>query len=253
MKVETPGSSACRLDCSIWSTAAWQGLRDVAVVAANVWSARARTSMSDKLREVTTATSASQTVLSYLVKHFETEHRTAMVSTACGQGGSQLDRGLQMRRWLLAGVVLAFPIAGSVVVGSQAALAASGVSCTSLTGTVNTSTDVAKVKLSGCNDTKNTGGKGTTTSSETATSSTIKWNGTGTTTLGMATTTAVSPSTCPSGDIEEMTTATVTEGTGAAAKSIKKGWTSQSYVCYDPTTSTLSLAPGTTYQIGKGL
>ena len=50
-----------------------------------------------------------------------------------------------------------------------------------------------------------------------------------------------------------MTSATVTGGTGAAKKSIKKGWTSQSYVCYNPTTNKLSLAPGTTYQIGAGL
>jgi hypothetical protein len=147
---------------------------------------------------------------------------------------------------------LAFPIAGTLAFSGQA-LAAGGVSCTTLSGKVNTTTDAAKVTISGCNDTKNTGGKGKTKSSETATTSTITWNGTGTTTLGSATTTPISPGTCPSGDIEEMTTATVTGGTGAAAKSIKKGWTSQSYVCYDPTTSTLSLLAGTTYQIGKGL
>jgi hypothetical protein len=159
-----------------------------------------------------------------------------------------------MRRWLLAGVVLAFPIAGSVAFGAQAALAAGGVSCTSLTGTVNTTTDAAKVTLSGCNDTKNTGGKGTTKSSETATKSTIKWaDSKGTTILGPATTTVVSPDACPGSDLEEMTTATVTGGTGAAAKSIKVGWTSQSYVCYNPANNKLSLLAGTTYQIGAGL
>lgn len=157
-----------------------------------------------------------------------------------------------MRRWLLAAVVMAFPIAGSLALAGQAQ-AAAGVSCTGLSGKVNTSNDSAKIKLSGCNDTKNTGGKGTTKGSQSSTTATITWNGTGTTTEDDVTNTPVSNSTCASGDIEEEATATVTGGTGAAAKSIKKGWTVQSFVCYDPTTSKLSLAPGTTYQIGKGL
>jgi hypothetical protein len=157
-----------------------------------------------------------------------------------------------MRRWLLAGAVMAFPLVGSLALAGQAQ-AASGVSCTGLSGKVNTTTDSANVKLSACNDTKNTGGKGTTKGSESSTTGTIKWNGTGTTTLGSQSYTGVSPGTCPSGDIEEEFTATVTGGTGAAAKSIKKGWTVQAFVCYDPSTSTLSLAPGTSYQIGKGL
>jgi hypothetical protein len=156
-----------------------------------------------------------------------------------------------MRRLLLAGVMLAFPIAGSVVFAGQA-FAASGVSCKSLTGTVNTNTDAAKIKLSGCNDTKNTGGKGTTSSAEGASSSTIKWGNGETTIFGPGTTTVVSPDACPGSDIEEETTASVTGGT---SKSIKKGWTSQSFVCYNPTATKnqLSLAPGTTFEIGKGL
>jgi hypothetical protein len=144
--------------------------------------------------------------------------------------------------------MLAFPIAGSVVFAGQA-FAASGVSCTSLTGKVNSS-NVAKVTLSKCNDTTNTGGKGTTTSAEGASSSTIKWANGKTTIFGPGTTTIVSPDACPGSDLEEETTATVTGGTST---SIKKGWTSQSFVCYNPSTSKLSLAPGTTFRIGKGL
>jgi hypothetical protein len=154
-----------------------------------------------------------------------------------------------MRRLLLAGVVLAFPIVGSVAFAGQA-FAASGVSCTALTGKVNPTTDAAKITVTGCNDTKNTGGKGTTSSSEGAASSTIKWANGETTILGMGTTSIVSPDACPGSDLEEETTAPVTGGT---SKSIKKGWTSQSFVCYNPSTNKLSLAPGTTFQIGKGL
>ena len=121
-------------------------------------------------------------------------------------------------------------------------LAASGVSCTSLTGKVNTTTDSAKVTTSKCNDLPNTGGKGTTTelrgrtlfddhvgrrerNHDSRPGDHQRW--------------FAAP--CPGSDLEEMTSATVTGGTGAAKKSIKKGWTSQSYVCYNPTTNKLSL------------
>ena len=54
--------------------------------------------------------------------------------------------------------------------------------------------DSAKVTISKCNDTANTGGKGTTQSSEGAPSSKITWaGGKGTTILGPATTNVVSP------------------------------------------------------------
>lgn len=158
-----------------------------------------------------------------------------------------------MRRFLLATVVMAFPVLGTMAFAGAASAAAGGVSCTGLSGKVNTSTDAAKVKLSGCSDTKNTGGSGKTEGSESSSTGKITWNGTGTTTLGSVTDTPVSDSTCPSGDIEEEETGTVTGGTGEAAKSIKKGWTQQAYVCFDPSGDTLSLAPGTTYQIAKGL
>ena len=171
------------------------------------------------------------------------------------KGGHSIDRGLRMRRWILAGVVMAFPIVGSVALAGQAQAAqpATGVSCKTLSGKVNLTTNTATIKVSGCNDTKNTGGKGTSKGSESATTGTITWNGTGTTTLGSETNTPVSNSTCPSGDVEEQSSATVTGGTGAAAKSIKKGWTEQAFVCFDPSTSMLSLAPGTTFQIAAGL
>lgn len=160
-----------------------------------------------------------------------------------------------MRRWLLAGVVMAFPIMGTVALaGSASAVSpATGVSCTGLTGTINLSTGVVKSKYTGCNDTKNTGGSGKTKTTETATTAKITWNGTGTTTEGSISSTSVTSTCTDPNAIEEESTGTVTGGTGAAALSIKKGWTFRIFICADLTTGVLSLAPGTTFQIGKGL
>ncbi len=166
-----------------------------------------------------------------------------------------------MRRWLLAGVILAFPVAGALTFATQAqaaSTATTGVSCSGLSGKVVLSTDSATIKLTKCNDTANTGGSGTTKGSETSTTASITWKGKGTTTEDKVTNTSVSPDTCPTPtggtqDIEELSTATVTGGTGAAKKSIKKGWTVQAYVCFDSGNSSISLLPGTDYKIGPGL
>jgi hypothetical protein len=158
-----------------------------------------------------------------------------------------------MRRLLLAVAVMAFPIAGTLAISGTASAASGGVICTGFSGKVNLTTNSAKIKLSKCNDTANTGGKGTTSGASGATTGTITWGGTGTTTLGSIVETVVSPSTCPSGDLEESSTGTVTGGTGAAKKSIKKGWTEQETVCYNPSNNKLTLLPGTTFQIAAGL
>jgi hypothetical protein len=166
-----------------------------------------------------------------------------------------------MRRWLLAGVMLAFPVAGALTFASQAQAASittTGVVCTGLSGKVVLSNDSATIKLSGCNDTANTGGKGTTKGSESSTKASITWNKTGTTTEDDVANNTVSPDTCPTPtggiqDIEELSTATVTGGTSKAKASIKKGWTVQAYVCFNSGDSELSLLPGTKYQIGPGL
>ena len=116
---------------------------------------------------------------------------------------------------------------------------------------MNLTNDTAKVTISGCSDTANTGGGGTTNGSASATTGTIKWKGgKGTTTLGSLATTVVSPDACPGSDLEEETTGVVTGGTGAALKSIKKKWTTQSFVCYDPSNNDLTLLAGTKYEIG---
>jgi hypothetical protein len=160
-----------------------------------------------------------------------------------------------MRRWLMAGAALAFPVigamayAGTAAAGAGPATAATGVTCTKLTGLVNTMNDTAKITLSGCNDTANTGGGGKTSGSEGATTGTITWNGgKGTTKLDDIVTTTPT-GTCPSTDLEEMTTGNVSGGTGKAKASIKKGWVNTSYVCYNPSNNKLTLAPGTEYTI----
>jgi hypothetical protein len=169
------------------------------------------------------------------------------------KGGHSIDRGLRMRRLLLASVMIVFPIAGSIALAGPALAGGStGVVCTVLKGKVNLSNDSAKITLSKCSDTANTGGGGTTSGSESSTTATITWDGgKGTTTEDNVSTTIVSSgATCPSSDIEEETTGDVTGGTGAAKKSIKKGWTVQSFVCYNPNNNKLSLAPGTAFNIG---
>jgi hypothetical protein len=153
-----------------------------------------------------------------------------------------------MRRWILASLMLAFPIVGGLAFAGTAA-AAGGASCSTLGGSVS-STGAVKGKLSGCTDTKNTGGKGTFKNKEGATTGSITWNGTGTTTADNITDTPVSPGTCPSGDEELEVTGTITGGTGAAAKSIKKGWTFQAFVCANLTTGAISLAPSTLWEMG---
>lgn len=154
-----------------------------------------------------------------------------------------------MRRLLLAGVMLAFPLGGALVFAGTAN-AASGVSCSTLGGSISSS-GVVKGKLSGCTDPANTGGKGTFKSTEGSSTGSVKWNGTGTTTADNITDTPVTPNTCPSSETELEVTGDITGGTGAAPKSIKKGWTFQAFVCADLTTGAISLAPGTSWEMGK--
>jgi len=157
-----------------------------------------------------------------------------------------------MRRLLLAGAVLAFPLAG-LTVGLAGPASASvrnpstGVSCTKVKGTITG----ANAKLKGCSDTKNTGGSGKAPIAALATGSgTITWNGTGTTTLGSGTFNTISPDACPTGSTEYEAMLTVSGGTGAAKKSILVGWTVQAFVCVNNSTGAISLLSGTDFNIG---
>jgi hypothetical protein len=158
-----------------------------------------------------------------------------------------------MHRWLMAGVALAFPLIGVLAyMGTASASNTTGVSCTGLKGTLLKGK--VTIAISGCNDKANTGGKGTEKTTELGSTGTIAWSGgEGTTKYDDSSYSGVSDPTCPSTDSEDESTGKITGGTGAAEKSIKKGWSFQAYVCYDASTGALTLAPGTHYLIGPGL
>jgi hypothetical protein len=149
---------------------------------------------------------------------------------------------------ILAAAALFMPISGvSVALAGSAAAATPGVACSRLAG----STSTTNVTISRCSDRKNTGGKGTIpTSSLESGSGTITWNGTGTTKVTAVTVAAVSPNACPTGSTELEVQGTIAGGKGQAAKSIKKGWSVQAFVCLKASNGALSLTPGTMLHIG---
>jgi hypothetical protein len=151
--------------------------------------------------------------------------------------------------------VLSLSLAGTA---SAASPATAGVVCNKISGNFETGTTG---KLSKCTDTANTGGSGTfPISALSSGSGNITWaSGHGTTALTNVTPTSVTPDTCPNDaagnqESEFTVTADIAGGTGAAKKSIKKGWTLTSTVCVDLAgTGAFKVLPGTTVQIGAGL
>ncbi len=163
-----------------------------------------------------------------------------------------------MRRLLLAGVILAFPI-GALSVGFAGQASATsirnpstGVTCTKISANILTGKNA---KIKGCSDTANTGGKGKASiATLTSGAGSIKWaSGHGTTTVSGGMFTSITPDACPSPEAEYEITFNVTGGTGAAAGSILAGWTVQAYVCVNTTSGAVALLAGTTLQIGPGL
>jgi hypothetical protein len=161
-----------------------------------------------------------------------------------------------MRRLLLAGAVLAFPIGAltlgvsgvaSASTGTHPAAKATPFDCTKIKAN-ETST---KAKLKGCGDTKNTGGSGSTPVADFATGmGTITWDGTGTSTYDNGTFMATSTNSCPSGSTEYEVMADISGGTGAAAKSIPDTFTFQAFVCVNNTTGKVTLLAGTDVEFG---
>lgn len=152
-----------------------------------------------------------------------------------------------MRKLLLVGALMVLPVSAlSIAAASPAFASKTGVKCTSIKGKLTGK----NATISGCNDTKNTGGSGKAPiASLESGSGTVTWNGTGTTTLANGTFTQVSPNACPTGSTEYEAMLTVTGGTGAAAKSILTGWTVQAFVCVSAT-GKITIAPGTDVNIG---
>jgi hypothetical protein len=152
-----------------------------------------------------------------------------------------------MRKLLLVGALMVLPVSAlSIAAASPAFAAKSGVKCTSIKGKITGK----NATVSGCSDTKNTGGSGKAPISALASGSgTVTWNGTGTTTLDNGTFTQVSPNACATGSTEYEAHLTVSGGTGAAAKSILTGWTVQAFVCVSAA-GKISILPGTDVNIG---
>jgi hypothetical protein len=155
-----------------------------------------------------------------------------------------------MRRHLPArlAAISAMVVAGSLgsigfVAGGVAGASAPTVTCT--TGKITVS---GSGTLSGCGDTKNTGGSGKLVASLGKKTGVITWNKTGTTTFKFTYVIEAKDTVCsPKTDKEIKETATTTGGTGAAVKSIPKGQVATTTICEKG--STVTLAPGSHYQI----
>jgi hypothetical protein len=110
----------------------------------------------------------------------------------------------------IAGSAVLVPIVGvTALTAAPAGAAPTGINCSKLTGTANTTTGVVKTKLSTC--TGNTGGSGKSTGTTTETSGTVKWiNGKSTT----ATESATAGSGCTgTGAVTEVISGSVTADT----------------------------------------
>ncbi len=152
-----------------------------------------------------------------------------------------MRRHLPTRVVAIAAMVAAGSLGSIALVSGTAGASAPTVSCT--TGTLKIT---GSGTISGCNDTANTGGKGTIAANISKKTGTITWNKTGTTTFKF-TEKSVTNTKCVKGDTEISETATTTGGTSKALKSIPKGQVSTTLVCVKG--SSLSLVKGEKYQI----
>ncbi len=149
-------------------------------------------------------------------------------------------------------------LAALVVVGSMAAVPLAGpataaappTTCNNPKSVVNIKTLTATVTLAGCSNKAATGGSGVmTVKFKLATSAgikgTIKWNGTGTTTVLFKTKEGKLPNKCKKPAVMYISTGTVTGGTGKALTIIKKGSPYSETVCSNGATGASTIYPGT--------
>lgn len=150
-----------------------------------------------------------------------------------------------MRRHLPArfAAIAAMVAAGSLGSVGFFATGVAGASAPTVTCTGFSANITGTGKLTGCNDTANTGGKGTIKTNITKSTTVVTWNGTGTTT-SKYTDKAVTPNKCKSPGIEIKETSTTTGGTGKALKSIPKGQVATLLVCENTKAKTVTLLPG---------
>ena len=143
-------------------------------------------------------------------------------------------------------------IAGMLAVSSLGSVAlVSGVASASAPTVACTTAKIAITgsgTLSGCNDTKNTGGSGKLVTNTSKHTGVITWNKTGTTTLKFTeksvTNTKCSPKT--KGSMQFTEVSTTTGGTGVAVKSIPKGQVATETICL--ISGKVSVAPGSKFR-----
>jgi hypothetical protein len=157
---------------------------------------------------------------------------------------------MRLRIALLPAVVVTLASVGLLAVpsanASTAAKKTPTITCKKFTGNL----EGGNGTLSGCSDKANTGGSGTfPPSSIEQSSGTITWNQTGTTDVDNFIGNGVSPSACKHSNPEDKVTGDVFGGTGAAATSIPDGDTLTVYLCINPSTGEVTLAPKTKFTI----
>jgi hypothetical protein len=145
---------------------------------------------------------------------------------------------------VVVGSLTAVPLAG------PASSAAAPTTCDSPKSVVNLKTLTAVVTLSNCSNKAATGGSGVETvkfklATSAGITATIKWKGTGTTTLLFKTKAGKTPNKCKAPATMYITTGSVTGGTGTAVTIIKKGSPFSETVCSNATTGASTIYPGT--------
>jgi hypothetical protein len=161
---------------------------------------------------------------------------------------------MRMRRAMGVVALMVLPMAVMTVgFASMAAAATASVTCKKLSVSLTT----GNATISGCTDAGNTGKSGTIPIADLAggpgSTGVITWHGTvGTTDITETAFNTIMPDKCPTGYTEYEAIAKITGGTKTSAKSIKKGWTFEAFVCANLTTDQFELLPGTKVDIGKG-
>jgi hypothetical protein len=151
---------------------------------------------------------------------------------------------------IIAGSAALIPLAGIAATSSPAGAKATGITCTTTTGKVNSTSGVAKITESGCSG--NTGGSGTTKGSATSTSSTVKWHNGTNTVLDETATPDGTKCTNPNTIEDEVITGTVSSDTTG---STKPGAAITGEICALENTTTGKVtivgAPGVDFKIAK--
>jgi hypothetical protein len=166
----------------------------------------------------------------------------------------------RLARALLIPAALMIPASAAMVAATASpagaavpAKKADAATCTTLTGTVNISTESATGTFTGCTSGP-TGGPGKFKGSESSSSGKVTWANKGVTKMSFGFT-LEGQETCPAANDEIVVTGTVSKSTGGAAK-IKAGQqinggsaANTADFCWNTVTNALTLAPSTSFEI----